>query len=627
MKTPSITRGAALICLWPIVAVSAFASHHTTTSNTALPFHSKVSSTTSKHHHQRNHLLHQTTTHHGHNSRQGLHTKQSATRLHLSIPRGGAIAATAAATSSKLAQLTSTPTGAFNAALAVLAASTAVLKLSNKVNSSGDGKENGEVVKKDPKVKSLQLRFLTVFWLLRMADWLQGPYFYQVYASKNFGSATTTAMTWVSRLFLTGFASTALFGPLVGRLTDSYGRKAGTLAFTFLYSLGAYSTKSSLLGVLLLGRVMGGIGTSLLFSAPEAWLVGEAGKEGIASSLGATFGLAYAGDSIVAILAGQMASVAASKRGPTGPFELSVGFLILGGILASFMWKENVAGSTSSGDNESKSEEKDATSNPTIRDAIKVVKSDPKIMLVGSIQALFESAMYIFVLNWPPAVSKAVSSYFAKFAKDSTAAAAIGTPYGTVFSCFMASCLLGSTLFGQLTSSTKVDKNGKSKAVSTEKFAVGMLGLAAMAMGTATLTIGSSTPRIISALTSLPVLSTIFSPLAALCSNLSTCLSQPGAMLSILMLSLFLFESCVGMYFPTIGTLRSKYFPDSHRSVVMNLFGIPLNAMVVTVFLSIEKLGVQGALGVSTTALAVATACGLKLMRLIDGEKKDGESK
>ena len=27
--------------------------------------------------------------------------------------------------------------------------------------------------KKDPKVRSLQVRFLAVFWLLRMADWLQ----------------------------------------------------------------------------------------------------------------------------------------------------------------------------------------------------------------------------------------------------------------------------------------------------------------------------------------------------------------------------------------------------------------------------------------------------------------------
>ncbi len=122
----------------------------------------------------------------------------------------------------------------------------------------------------------------------------QGPYFYQVYASKSFTSAaagSSTVVTWVSRLFLTGFASTALFGPLVGRMCDSYGRKAGTLAFSLLYSFGALSTKSNVLGVLLLGRVMGGIGTSLLFSAPEAWLVGEAGKEGVEGSLGETFGL------------------------------------------------------------------------------------------------------------------------------------------------------------------------------------------------------------------------------------------------------------------------------------------------------------------------------------------------
>ena len=138
---------------------------------------------------------------------------------------------------------------------------------------------------------------------------------------------------------------------------------------------------------------------------------------------------AYAGDSIVAILAGQIAGFAASQRGPTGPFEVSVGFLILGGLLSSILWKENVASNNSSTD-------QTEGGKPTIRDAVKVVKSDPKIMLVGAMQSLFESAMYIFVLNWPPAVSKAVSSYFGKFAKDSSAV--VNTPYGTVFSCFMA---------------------------------------------------------------------------------------------------------------------------------------------------------------------------------------------
>jgi MFS family permease len=419
-------------------------------------------------------------------------------------------------------------------------------------------------------------------------------------------------VTWVSRLFLTGFASTALFGPLVGRLCDAYGRKAGTLAFSLLYALGASSTRSNVLGVLLLGRVFGGIGTSLLFSAPEAWLVGEAGRLDIGSSLGETFGLAYAGDSIVAILAGKMAGMAASSRGPTGPFELSVVFLALGGLLASFLWKENVAGGGGGGgggDGGSKSKD---DAKPTIRDAIVVVRSDPKIMLVGAIQSMFEAAMYIFVLNWPPAVSRAIESYYSKFATTSTSA--VGTPYGTVFSCFMACCLLGSTVFGRLTSSAgspDTRTGNVRKPMSTEGFAVGMLALATAAMGIAALSIGTSAPPVLSGLTSLPVLS-------AVCAKVSSALSCPGAVLSVLMLSLFLFESCVGMYFPTIGTLRSKYFPDSHRSVVMNLFGIPLNAMVVTVFLSIEKLGVRGALGVSTAALAVATACGLKLRGLVD---------
>jgi Na+-driven multidrug efflux pump len=55
--------------------------------------------------------------------------------------------------------------------------------------------------------------------------------------------------------------------------------------------------------------------------------------------------------------------------------------------------------------------------------------------------------------------------------------------------------------------------------------------------------------------------------------------------------------------------LRSKYLPDSHRSVIMNLFGIPLNLIVVSVFLSIKSLGVQGALQCGSISLSLATLC------------------
>lgn len=58
-----------------------------------------------------------------------------------------------------------------------------------------------------------------MFWLLRCADWLQGPYFYEVYASKIFGGVPAS-LSLISQLFLVGFASTAVFGPFVGRLSD-----------------------------------------------------------------------------------------------------------------------------------------------------------------------------------------------------------------------------------------------------------------------------------------------------------------------------------------------------------------------------------------------------------------------
>lgn len=233
--------------------------------------------------------------------------RESSTAMKMSLSvRGGAEATSLAQAagnifSSSFFQSTS-PLSLFNKNLLVLALATVFLKLANRLSNQedqttkstatdGSSPTKTSATAKPAAIQSLQIRFLLVFWLLRCADWLQGPYFYQVYSSKVF-QGVPASLAVVSNLFLTGFASTALFGPLVGRWCDSKGRKRGTLLFAFLYSLGAASTKSQILWVLLLGRVMSGIGTSLLFSAPESWLVGEAmSVESGGSYLGETFGL------------------------------------------------------------------------------------------------------------------------------------------------------------------------------------------------------------------------------------------------------------------------------------------------------------------------------------------------
>lgn len=75
-------------------------------------------------------------------------------------------------------------------------------------NNNNDPNNSNQIQTKPAHVKSLQYRFLAVFWLLRASDWLQGPYFYEVYASKLINGIVPVSMAMVSRLFLTGFAST-----------------------------------------------------------------------------------------------------------------------------------------------------------------------------------------------------------------------------------------------------------------------------------------------------------------------------------------------------------------------------------------------------------------------------------
>ena len=330
-----------------------------------------------------------------------------------------------------------------------------------------------------------------------------------------------------------------------------------------MYALSALSTRCAQLPLLFAGRVAGGLGTSLLFSAPEAWLVSEHQRSKFDDKyLGQTFGLAYLGDAIVAIAAGQFAGAVASSRGPVAPFELSTLFLAAGALVVMLKWGENFGGkggavAEGEGDEASSEPKGGGDSTQVVKEATQAMLADKKILLVGAVQALFEGAMYIFVLQWPPALKAALG-------------AGVAVPFGKIFSCFMVCCMLGSTSFSAL-----------SRKFKPEDLMAGMLAIAAAAMTAA------------------------------------TTLGVPSGALLPLVASFFAFEACVGMYFPLIGTLRSKYLPDAYRGVIMNLFGIPLNLIVVGVFLSISKLGLAGALTCSASALGAATIAGLVLRRTV----------
>ena len=462
---------------------------------------------------------------------------------------------------SLLRQLTPTsPEDLFSQSLLALGVIIILLRTRQYMESKKYQRATGESgpfkrsVKNKPKsVKSLQLRFLPVFWLLRLAFWMSGPYFYQVYASKVFNGELAT-QTIISRIFLVGFLSIALFGPVMGRCLDTFGRKKGTLTAALLYTVGALSTTCDTLPMIFAGRAIGGLGTSLLSSAPEAWVVSEAirGKQGDASYLGETFGLAFSYDPVVAIISGQIAGAVAKHRGPTGPFLLLPAFLVAACLVAIVFWGENTATTAKSINGKPQA---------TVHDGLKIIWQDKKLLMLGAIQSLFEGSMYIFVSQWPPAMATAVTKAYGD---------AASVPFGSVFSCFMCSCMIGSSIFAS------TSKSGI--FLERQKFRMLILATACMALATYTM---------------------------------STSFDLYG-----LVGAFFVFEACVGFYFPMMANLRGKFLPDSHRSVIMSIYGVPLNAFVVSVFLLMGRLGTSGAFAVASLALSLSTICMLYLRRV-----------
>ena len=57
--------------------------------------------------------------------------------------------------------------------------------------------------------------------------------------------------------------------------------------------------------------------------------------------------------------------------------------------------------------------------------------------------------------------------------------------------------------------------------------------------------------------------------------------SSSSNILLLILFSFVLVEACVGLFMPVAGTLRSKYVPDSLHGGILNIFRLPLNAVVV----------------------------------------------
>lgn len=335
-------------------------------------------------------------------------------------------------------------------------------------------------------------------------------------------------------LFTTGFLSGAVSAYFIGTLADKHGRKAACLVFCVTYALSCVLTMIPSLPLLFLGRVMGGIGTSLLFSVFESWMVTDFHARKLAEKggdLSRTFGLMSTLNSVVAIVSGVVSEGMVSELGTRkAPFAAAAGLLGVAFWVISTRWAENygdAAAAKATSDNDKKEKEKQTIAGPG-GPKLKEMLRDPRIVCLGLASTMFEGSMYLFVFLWGPALNSAHKYEVATGKSGSNG----GLPYGIIFASFMAAVLAASLVFNVV-----MDR----KLVKYSYLLLGLLGVA----------------------------DAVF-----------YVLEQPrGEQLTFWLFALF--EACVGMYWPCMGYLKGQLIDDGVRAQLYGVLRVPLNVFVV----------------------------------------------
>merc|ERR1712032_1176198 len=176
-----------------------------------------------------------------------------------------------------------------------------------------------------------------------------------------------------------------------------------------------------------------------------------------------------------------------------------------------------------------------------MRGACKLFCADRCILLVCFVVSSFEGAMYAFVFNWTPALqSKAVPP-----------------PYGLIFSLFMMACTCGASVCTMI--------NGKLSPVQ-RLISIFCVGGAAFMLAS----------------------------------------RMAGSEHYVMMVfgSFLVFEFCCGIYFPSVGVLKSEIVPEHVRGTMYNLYRLPLNGVVVCLLLT--HLSLVRCLALCASLLVVA---------------------
>lgn len=82
------------------------------------------------------------------------------------------------------------------------------------------------------------------------------------------------------------------------------------------------------------------------------------------------------------------------------------------------------------------------------------------------------------------------------------------------------------------------------------------------------------------------------------------------------LMAFFAFEACCGLYWPAMGTMRSRYIPEQVRATIMAVFRLPLNVLVTLVLNRISTMPESRAFTLVAAFLGAGALVQLSLLRI-----------
>ncbi|KAF4333861.1 major facilitator superfamily domain protein [Fusarium beomiforme] len=354
--------------------------------------------------------------------------------------------------------------------------------------------------------------FVLVYGLAMAAEWLQASYLYG--CLRNTHKLSEPAVAY---LFATGFVSAGIAALFVGSITDQYGRKFMCKSYCIIYSLSCVAMILGTVPLLFVGRVMGGVCTTLLYSSFETWMTAEYHRQGFGqrdTALSTIQSIMAIANGLVAVGSGIVAQAAVNMSGShSAPFLLSIGCLSMALMIISRSWAENFG-----------LRGKSSASDGTWKASVTFILRDPSMVILTLTMCFFEGSVYMMLYSWPQAIMSARAQ-----------ARIWGNPqFGLNFANFTGAMALGSFLYSYMS------RDGNPSQVSSRTVQLAS-SIAASAL----------------------LLAIIFQ-------------DEMGRFWAIC-----LFQLCAGMYYPSMTFLKDRLVQEERRARVYGLMKVPLNVFTV----------------------------------------------